>query len=333
MSIGGVPTDRRVAIVGSVRDATALLLALTETRAVVVGVVAHEEPRSGRAGLAVLTSRARALGVPVLAPRGVTIPMAVDWLRNLALDYLVCPGWSHLLTEEMLRVPRHGTLGMRRTSQLRPHHRTVPDWALLRGETPTNHTMLALAPASGVPGGLPEESTEGPGRGTGNGNGDDDDGAAIERVVEAGSRLLEAELADVVTRRAGKQRLVPPAPLPGPPLGLTSFDRTADEVHRWITTLGYPRRGAFGVLGREIVVLWSCEPAGSRPISVPPGTVLGPDGYGIVVTTRCGSVRVLEVQAGEDAPEPATSWFQRRALSPGCAFEPVGWSAFDWMLS
>lgn len=329
MSIGGVPTDRRVAIVGSVRDATALLQALVETQAVVVGVVAHEEPRTGRAGLAVLTSRARAHGVPVLAPRGVTIPMAVDWLRNLALDYLVCPGWSHLLTEEMLRVPRHGTLGMRRTHSLRSHRLTAPDWALLRGETPTNHTMLAVAPASCVPAALHDGGTEDGGGDNGDGRADD---GLPERVVEAGSRLLEAELADVVARGPAEHGHAPAARLPGPPLGLISFDRTADEVHRWVATMGYPRRGAFGILGRELVVLWNCEPAGSRTIRVPPGTVLGADDYGVVVTTRSGSVRLLEVQAGGDAPEPAASWFARRALPPGCAFEPVSWSAFDWLL-
>ena len=95
--------------------------------------------------------------------------------------------------------------------------------------------------------------------------------------------------------------------------------------------LGYPRRGAFGILDKEIVVLWSCEPAGSRSIGVPSGTVLGADDHGVIVTTRSGSVRLLEVQAAGGLPEPATGWFARRALAPGCAFEPVSWSAFEWM--
>jgi len=328
MSIGGVPTDRRVAIVAGVRDATALLQALAGTSAVVVGVVAHDEPSSGRSGLAVLTSRARAYGVPVLSPRGVTIPMAVDWLRNLALDYLVCVGWSNLLTEEMLRVPRHGTVGMRQTPLLRSRRLAVPDWALLRGETPTGHPMLVLAPGSATPHGLDAVLPGDVGQDGGDGAGHD----LLENLAEVASRLLEAELADVAVRRSAGHRL---DAAPGPtlsPLGLTSFDRSADEVHRWVTTLGHPRRGAFGTLRRETVVLWSCEPAGSRAIGVPPGTVLGADDHGVVVTTRFGSVRLLEVQAEGEGPEPATSWFARRALPPGCAFEPVSWSALTWML-
>ena len=329
MSVGGVPTDRRVAIVAGVRDATALLQALAVTSAQVVGVVAYDEPSSRRAGLAVLTSRARAYGVPVLAPRGVTIPMAVDWLRNLALDYLVCVGWSSLLTEEMLRVPRHGTVGMHRTQLLRSRRLAAPDWALLRGETLTGHAMLVLAPGSLTTGGLHDVMV-------GDGEPDAaDDGAPdpIESLAEVASRLLQAELEDVVVRRSAGHRFESgPGPTPPPPLGLTSFDRTADEVHRWVTALGHPRRGAFATLRRENVVLWSCEPAGTRSIGVPPGTVLGADDHGVVVTTRAGSVRLLEVQAaGEDA-EPATGWFARRALPPGCAFEPVSWAPLDWML-
>lgn len=328
MSIGGVPTDRRVAIVAGVRDATALLQVLAGTSAVVVGVVAHEDPASGRAGLALLTSRARAYGVPVLAPRGVTIPMAVDWLRNLALDYLVCVGWTSLLTEEMLRVPRHGTIGMRRTPLLRSHRLASPDWALLRGETLTGHAMLALAPASATPGErsgliLEEGAHDG---------GDDGSRDLFERLADLGSRLLEAELEDVAVRRSGGRALERP---PGPtlaPLGLTSFDRTAEEVHRWVSALGHPRRGAFGAVRRETVVIWSCEPAGSRAIGVPPGTVLGADDGGVVVTTRSGSVRLLEVQAEGGGPEPAATWFARRDLPPGCAFEPVSWASLEWML-
>lgn len=328
MSIGGVPTDRRVAIVASVGDATALLQALTVTSAVVVGVVAHDEPSSKRAGLAVLTSRARAHGVPVLAPRAVTIPMAVDWLRNLALDYVVCAGWNHLLTEEMLRVPRHGTVGVRRAPLLRSRRQVVPDWALMRGETLTGHAMLVLAPASASPGGLidtPAPPTEAVDVAAGR--------DPLEDLVDVASRLLDAELADVTVRCSGGRRLQPgPRPVT-PPLGLTSFDRSADEVHRWISALGRPRRGAFGTLWDETVVLWNCEPAGSRAIGVPPGTVLGVDDEGVVVTTRSGSIRLIEVQVGDDLPEAATQWFARRALPPGCAFEPVNWSSLAWMSS
>lgn len=328
MSIGGVPTDRRVAIVAGVRDATALLQVLAGTSAVVVGVVAHEEPSSGRAGLAVLTSRARAYGVPVLAPRGVTIPMAVDWLRNLALDYLVCVGWTSLLTEEMLRVPRHGTIGMRRTPLLRSSRLASPDWALLRGETLTGHAMLALAPGSATPGGFTGLLT---GEAAHDG-GEDAERDLFENLAELGSRLLEAELEDVAVRRSGGRALERAPGSAGPPLGLTSFDRTAEEVHRWISALAHPRRGAFGTVRRENVVLWSCEPAGSRAIGVPPGTVLGADDGGVVVTTLSGSVRLLEVQAEGADPEPATTWFTRSALPPGCAFEPVSWASLEWML-
>jgi len=315
--------------VAGVRDATALLQALVQTSAVVVGVVAHEEAASGRAGLAVLTSRARTHGVPVLAPRGVTIPMAVDWLRNLALDYLVCVGWSGLLTEEMVRVPRHGTVGMRRSPLLGSRRLAAPDWALLRGETLTGHPMLVLAPGSATPG----AADDAPAGDTGRDRGDVEGPDAYDSLAHLATRLLEAELADVAVRRSAGHADPERPPEPAlPPLGLTSFDRTADEVHRWVTALGHPRRGAFAALRGETVVLWSCEPAGTRAIQVPPGTVLGADDQGVVVTTRSGSVRLLEVQAEGQGPEPATSWFARRALPPGCAFEPVSWSPLDWML-
>jgi hypothetical protein len=220
----------------------------------------------------------------------------------------------------MLRVPRHGTVGTKRVRMVRSRRSVTPDWALLRGETLTGHPMLVLAPGPA--------GAEAPRAG--------EDGAEPETyqgLAEAASRFLQAELEDVALRRSGGSRAPErPRTTEQPPLGLTSFDRSADEVHRWVGALGHPRPGAFATMRGENVVIWSCEPVDARAIQVPPGTVLGPDDHGVVVTTRTGTVRLLEVQGEGHGPEPAVSWFARRGLPPGCAFEPVGWTPLDWLL-
>jgi methionyl-tRNA formyltransferase len=119
---------------------------------------------------------------------------------------------------------------------------------------------------------------------------------------------------------------------PVPALGLTSFDRSATDVYRWIRALGHPRSGAFSHLRGERVVLWSCERVGEHDSRLPAGTLLGVDGDGVVVTTRAGGVRLLEVQGEGRPPEPAAEWFHRRELPPGCAFEPVDWTSLAWVL-
>lgn len=326
MSIAGVAGGgRRVAIVAGVRDATALLKMLLRTEAVIAGVVAHEQPSSGRAGLTGLTSRARASGIPVFAPHRATVPVALDWLRNLALDYVVCVGWSRFLTEELVRVPRHGTVGMWRMPRLGI---MAPDWAQLRGDTLTGHPMLVLAPGPAA-GELKHEARNSGAWPDGRVQGEPD---VYDVLAQIAMRLLATEAADVTESHPAEHRVTEPALATSlPPLGLTSFDRSADEVQRWVKALGYPRTGAFARLRGDIVRIWSCEAAGSTAVHVPAGILLGTDDRGVVVTTRSGTVRLLEVQTVGKGPEAATTWFGGSDLPPGCAFEPVSWSVLGWM--
>lgn len=322
----GVPErGPRAAFVGTPRQATAALETMRLSGAELVGVVAHPEP-SGRApGLALLHSRARAMGVPVLSPRGATVPAALQWLAHLALDYVVCAGWSGMLTEDLFRIPRHGVVGLAPVVHSGTRLVLVPDWAVLRAGTSAEHVLLVLLPVATAPTSWPAAPLH---RG-------DADGSVVPDVYEAlartGARLLETERADAAiggaTSAGGRSTDVESPP---PPLGLTSFDRTAAEVHAWVQAMGRCGTGAFASLRGELVVIWDCEPAWGDERRLPPGTVLGAD-TGVVVSCRGGGLRLFWVQVPGGSVEPASEWFARTSWPPGCAFDPVDWSALSWL--
>jgi len=326
VDVPGVPARRRrVAIVGTPRESTVALEMLRGSAAEVVGVVAHPDRAARAPGLAPLLSRTRASGVPVLSPRAATVDAAVQWLAHLALDFVVCVGWSGHLTEDMFRVPRYGVVGLRPVARDRARTRAAADWAVLRGDTLTGHVLLMLVPpVDRFPGQEWQSSAD-----------DAPVGAAASDTYDAlawtGHRLLQAERADsAVGRGVGGGAAQPTGGTSRPGLGLTSFGRAPADVHRWVQAMARTGSGAFAMLRGEPLLIWECEPAGGSGQRLPAGTILGPDS-GVVVSARGGALRLLWVQDPGREAEPAADWFDRRATKPGCAFDQVDWSELAWL--
>jgi methionyl-tRNA formyltransferase len=158
-----------------------------------------------------------------------------------------------------------------------------------------------------------------------------------DKLARAGGELLVARLPQLVEGVAPR-RPQPPfrrsAVLPErtPDMGITSFDRTTAEVHDWIRGQSRPCTGAFAFLRGRRLVLWRAERMVGQQTHAPPGTVLGADEGAVVVTTRTGAVRLLEVEGPRSPAEPAVDWFAREQLPPGCVFDPVDDQTLAWAL-
>ena len=69
-------------------------------------------------------------------------------LRERDPDLVIVVGWTRLLGDELLALPRRGCVGFH--ASLLPQHRgrAPVNWAILRGETTTGNTMMMLAPGA-----------------------------------------------------------------------------------------------------------------------------------------------------------------------------------------
>jgi methionyl-tRNA formyltransferase len=166
---------------------------------------------------------------------------------------------------------------------------------------------------------------------------DDTCAAVYEKVAADAGQMLREHLPGLLAGTAPRrqQQADPIArilPARTPEMGITSFDRSAREVHDWIRALTRPDAGAFAYLRKEKVVLWRAELLREERTPVPPGTVLGVDHGGVVVVARTGAVRLREVQAPGWDRLPAALWFARRGLQPGCVFDPVQRETLAWAL-
>ncbi len=132
--------------VGAVHEARPALEAVLHHDCQVVGLVTLEPGRAATtAGFVDLATAARQAGVPVLETGNLNHPGEVARVRDLKPDLIVVVGWTRLLGEELLALPRRGCVGFH--ASMLPHNRgrAPVNWAIIRGEKETGNTMMYLA--------------------------------------------------------------------------------------------------------------------------------------------------------------------------------------------
>jgi methionyl-tRNA formyltransferase len=317
----------RVVFVAGPRDAAPVLESLLRSPVSVVGVVAVGGP--GADADVEVRRLASGRDLPVRPTRDPGAAPTLQWVHDLRPDLLVCAGWTEPLPVPLLALAPRGAAAIHPTLYPRQRPHSAVSWAILRGEPVTGCSLLLLG-ARPAPGDLVDQRQVSI-------TVDDTCATLADKLAQAGGELLISRLPQIVD---GTAALRPQAPfrrsavLPErtPDMGITSFDRTTAEVHDWIRAQTRPFSGAFAFLRGRRVVLWRAERMSGQRTHAPPGTVLGVDAGGVVVTTRTGAVKLLEVEGPGSPAEPAVEWFARENLPPGCVFDPVDEQTLTWAL-
>ena len=131
----------RIVFMGSPAFAVPTLRALAAAYPV-VGVVTQPDRPAGRGRKVTpppVKEAAQALGLPVMQPRRLKAPEAMEQLRVWAPDLIVVAAYGQILRPAVLSLPRHGCLNV--------HASLLPRW---RGASPITAAILAGDPQTGV---------------------------------------------------------------------------------------------------------------------------------------------------------------------------------------
>lgn len=132
----------RIVFMGSPDFAVPSLHALVDAGHDVAGVVTQPDREAGRGRKFVppaVKLAAEALGLPVLQPRSMRRPEAVDGLAALQPDLIVVAAFGQILRRNVLDVPARGVLNV--------HASLLPRW---RGASPVTAAILAGDEQTGV---------------------------------------------------------------------------------------------------------------------------------------------------------------------------------------
>lgn len=298
----------KIIFMGTPDFAAGALEALLSAGYEVVCVVTQPDKpkgRSGRLQASPVKECALGHGIPVLQPRRIKTPEAVEELKRYGADLYIVAAFGQLLSQEILDIPRYGCLNIH--ASLLPKYRGASpiQHVILDGERETGITVMQMD--AGLDTGdmlykksIPVEDTD-----TYSTLHDKLMALGGEAICEALPLLEQGRLTPV----GQKEEESCYAPLISKDMGLLDFTKDAIVLERQIRGMN-PWPSAYTTYkGRQLKV-WRAQipeasggdpgdaalPGTVAPGTVTPGTVTAVGGDFIEIACGSGALRVYELQ-------------------------------------
>lgn len=305
----------RVVFMGTPDYGVPSLEALLQAGYDVVGVFCQPDKPSGRGKKITccpVKQYAGCRNIPVFQPARTRVD-GVEPLRQLAPDICVTAAFGHILSQEVLDIPRIGTVNVH--ASLLPKYRgSAPvNWALINGETVTGVTTMMTD--KGMDTGdilLQREVAVLPGENA---------GQLVERLSKVGAELLIETLRAIergdCPRRKQDESEASYYPLLKKEMGVMDFAKSAKQLSdfiRGMTPWPGAYAGPYKVLEAEAVAYDGPER---------PGIILRADPKGGLVV-RCGegALNLARIQAAGGKPMNACDYLRGHQMEAGAPIAP-----------
>ena len=270
------------------------LNALIENGYDVVGVFCQPDRPKGRGHkLAACPVKEVAVGagIPVFQPERIKREDGVTALKSLAPDLCVTAAFGQLLSQEILDIPKLGTINVH--SSLLPLHRgSAPiNWAIIKGDQVTGVTTMFTD--KGMDTGdmlLKRETPIGE---------KENAGELSDRLAEMGAQLL---IETIRALEAGTLKRIPQdheqatyEPKMDKELGRVDWEKSAQEID-WLVRGVTPWPGAFTTIGDQTMKLFDVTRVSDVP-SGAPGEIIAADAkQGLIVSCADADVKLTTIQ-------------------------------------
>lgn len=258
---------------------------------------------------------AERLGLPVLQPEKIRSKESIEELRQYEPDLIITAAYGQLVPKAILDMPRFGCINVH--ASLLPKYRggAPIQHAIIRGEQVTGVTIMYMA--EGLDTGDMIRKVEVPI------SDEDTSGTLFAKLSEAGTRLLQETLPDLLAGRIEAEPQDDSQAVLAPNLRREDeridWSRPARDIYNQIRGL-HPMPGAFTTLQGKVLKVWEAlkpdgEVTGRYPAKQEPGMILEMAPQGILVAAGEGAIWLTIVQpAGKKAMEAGQ--FGRSAQLP-----------------
>lgn len=286
----------------------------------VVGVFCQPDKPSGRGKKITccpVKQCAAAHNIPVFQPVKTRVD-GVEFLRELEPDLCVTAAFGHILSQEVLDIPRLGTVNVH--ASLLPEYRgSAPvNWAVIQGETVTGVTTMMTD--KGMDTGdilMKREVKIGP---------DETAGELVDRLAQVGAELLIDTLRAIEAGNCPREKQDESKssyyPLLKKEMGKMDFHKTSHELKcfvRGMTPWPGAYAGAYKVLAADEV---------SYDGSEAPGTIVLADvKKGLWIKTQDGALNLTRIQAAGGKPMNAADYLRGHKMEAGTLIAPESMDA------
>lgn len=289
----------RVGFIGCVDSSRVALQTLLEVKGLTISAVVTRQQSAVNADFCDLTDLCNNHEIPFHFEDPQARDASVDFLDGFELDVIFCIGWSYLLEEKMLALPKLGVIGFHpaRLPNNRGRHPII--WALALGLEETASTFFLMD----------EGADSGP--------------VASQSLISISDSDNATSLYDKILQVSQKQLLQIGSDLVNGTLtfieqdhsqatywrkrsrrdGIIDFRMTASTIHNLVRALAFPYPGAeFVVNSQHAIVQNSRISSESFPINIEPGKVLAKKGDDLLVKSAGSSaIWLLDLEKNDIA--------------------------------
>lgn len=231
----------------------------------------------------------------------------IEMIKKIAPDFIFVLGWSQIIKEELLKIPKKGCLGTHPTLLPKNRGRAAIPWMILNHEKETAVTMFYMN--EGVDAGdiVAQERFKI----------DDDETAEIlyKKVVLAGRKLIRENIESVLDGKAKriKQNEKEATYLSKriPEDGLIDWNKPTKKIYDLIRATTHPYPGAFTYyLGKKLII-WKASLFKCDDYSSIPGQIIKILENGVLVMAGDGTILIERVQIEGEKEVDAIELFKR----------------------
>lgn len=250
-----------------------------------------------------------------------------EWLKSTDPDICLSGGWSQIIEEEVLNIPKNGFIGFH-SSKLPAGRGGAPvNWSLIEGADEVWISLFYYTAALDAgdiitQGSVPVEPR-------------DDVGTVFDALAREACRLASSVYTDLANDRVNTrpQELVDATyrPRRQPQDGLITWSRDNKALDNWVRGLTHPYPGAYTFYNGNRITVWRGKPIETSTTDGVPGEIIKiVDGDGIDVSTGNGTFRLTRIQKDEGPPRWGDRFAREIGISSGERFNrkaaPEEWS-------
>ena len=278
----------RILFIGAVDFSAHALRKLINMQANVVGVCTLSHSRFN-ADHCDLTPIARDANIPSRITPNINDENVIRWIREHDPDVIFCFGWSRLIREPLLSVPKLGVVGYHPASLPANRGRHPLIWALVLGLKETASTFFFMDEGADSGDILSQVKVSI--------DDADDAGTLYSKVTDIAIQQIGDFVPKLAVGRVSRQpqcaRLANVWRKRGPADGRIDWRMSAQAIHNLVRGLTKPYVGAhFDHEGQSIKV-WQTSIEASCAANLEPGKILKVDSLGVVVKTGDCAIRLL----------------------------------------
>ncbi|TQP19748.1 formyl transferase [Vibrio cholerae] len=289
----------KVGFIGCVDSSRAALETLLGVDGLTVSAVVTRDKSTVNADFCDLTDLCYINGIPIHFEDPKARTESVKFLESFDLDVIFCIGWSYLLDESILTLPRIGVIGFHPASLPLNRGRHPIIWALALGleETASTFFLMDTGADSGPIANQVHISIE-----------PDDNATSLYEKILRVSKIQLAKLGEdlvngLLTFEEQEHSQATYWRKRNRKDGMIDFRMSAETIHNLVRALAPPYPGAELVFGQgSIVVKKSMIASESYPLNIEPGKVLDRTCDALLVKTAgTEAIWLFDIECGDIA--------------------------------